>query len=71
MIDFKRFWKVLKNTFTGFLEKKILKLSSSLAYTTVFSIGPLLLVLLYLCDIFWGREAIEGSIYNQLKNCPT
>ncbi len=68
MIDFKRFWKVLKNTFTGFLEKKILKLSSSLAYTTVFSIGPLLLVLLYLCDIFWGREAIEGSIYNQLKN---
>ena len=67
-MNFKRFWPVLKNTFTGFLEKKILKMSASLAYTTVFSLGPLLLVLLYLCDIFWGREAIEGSIYNQLKN---
>ncbi|WP_205728591.1 YihY/virulence factor BrkB family protein [Flavobacterium sp. J27] len=67
-MDFKRLWKVLKNTFTGFLEKKILKMSAALAYTTVFSIGPLLLVILYLCDIFWGREAIEGTIYNQLKS---
>lgn len=64
----KRFWKVLKNTFSGFLEKKILKMSAALAYITVFSIGPLLLVILYLCDVFWGREAIEGSIYTQLKN---
>ncbi len=67
-MDFKRFWKVLKNTFAGFLEKKILKMSAALAYVTVFSIGPLLLVVLYLCDLFWGREAIEGSIYSQLKN---
>ncbi|CAM4092096.1 MULTISPECIES: YihY/virulence factor BrkB family protein [Flavobacterium] len=67
-MDFKRFLNVLKKTFTGFFDKKILKMSASLAYTTVFSIGPLLLVILYLCDIFWGREAVEGSIYNQLKN---
>ncbi|VXC06327.1 Ribonuclease BN [Flavobacterium sp. 9AF] len=63
-----RLWRVLKNTINGFLDKKILKLSAALAYTTVFSIGPLLLVILYLCDLFWGREAIEGSIYTQLKN---
>ena len=67
-MDFRRFWKVLKNTFAGFLEKKILKMSAALSYVTVFSIGPLLLVVLYLCDFFWGREAIEGSIYSQLKN---
>lgn len=67
-MDFKRFWKILKNTFAEFLEKKILKMSAALAYVTVFSIGPLLLVMLYLCDFFWGREAIEGSIYKQLKN---
>ena len=67
-MNYKRLWKVLKNAFDGFLDKKILKLSASLAYTTVFSIGPLLLVILFLCDFFWGREAIEGTIFNQLKS---
>lgn len=63
----KRFIKVLKNAGSGFIDHKIMKLSASLAYYTVFSIGPLLLVILFLCDFFWGREAIEGTIYNQIK----
>lgn len=61
-------WEVLKNTKNGFLEHKILKMSAALAYTTVFSMAPMLLVVLYICDVFWGRDAIEGAIYVQLKN---
>lgn len=61
------FLAVLKETFYGFLEHKILKMSASLAYTTVFSMAPLLLVVLYLCDIFLSRDAIEGVIYAQTK----
>jgi membrane protein len=30
--------------------------------------GPLLLVILFLSDFFWGREAVEGTIYGQIKN---
>lgn len=52
----------------GFLEHKILKMSAALAYITMFSIGPLLLVILFLSDIFLGRDAIEGTIYGQIKN---
>ncbi|MEC4005722.1 YihY/virulence factor BrkB family protein [Flavobacterium sp. SUN052] len=61
-------WEVLKNTKNGFLEHKVFKMSAALAYTTVFSMAPLLLVILYVCDIFWSRAAIEGAIYGQLKN---
>ena len=61
-------FQVLKNAFKGFLEHKVLKLSGALAYTTMFSLGPLLLVILFLSDIFLGREAIEGTIYHQIKN---
>ncbi|WP_395043105.1 YihY/virulence factor BrkB family protein [Flavobacterium sp.] len=68
MSKLKLFLEVLKDTYNGFFEQKILKLSASLAYTTVFSMAPLLLVVLYLCDIFFGREAIEGVIFSQTNN---
>ena len=61
-------WKVLKQCFTGFVDDKIMRLSASLAYYTVFSMGPLLIVIIYLCSLFFGREAIEGSIYGQIED---
>ena len=65
MTKFKLFITVLKDTYFGFFENKILKMSASLAFTTVFSMAPLFLVILYLCDIFLSKEAIEGVIFNQ------
>lgn len=64
----KRLWKVLKQCFSGFSDDKVMKLSASLAYYTVFSMGPLLIVIIYLCSLFFGREAIEGSIYGQIES---
>jgi membrane protein len=66
--SFKGLWKVLKQSFSGFSDDKVMKLSASLAYYTVFSMGPLLIVIIYLCSLFFGREAIEGSIYGQIQS---
>jgi membrane protein len=60
-------WEVLKNSFSGFSNDKITKLSASLAYYTVFSLGPLLIVIVFLCGLFFGREAVEGTIYSQME----
>ncbi len=65
--DFKKIWKVLKDSFSGFSDDKVTKLSASLAYYTVFSMGPLLILIISLCGIFLGREAIEGQVYQQLE----
>lgn len=61
--------QVIKKAANGFLEHKVLKMSAALAYTTMFSMGPLLLVILFLSDLIWGsgREIAEGTIYNQIK----
>lgn len=67
-ITFKSIWEVLKNCFAGISNDRILKLSAALAYYTVFSLGPLLIVILFLCGIFFGREAVEGSIYGQIQS---
>lgn len=63
----KDLWDVIRATFNGFTEHKILKISASLAYTTIFSLAPLLLVILFAFDVFWSREAIEGTIYFQVE----
>ncbi|MCX2454362.1 YihY/virulence factor BrkB family protein [Pedobacter sp. PLR] len=64
--NFKGVWNVLKATFTGFNDHKVTKLSGSLAYYTVFSMAPLLVVVISLCGIFLGQEAAQGKIYAQL-----
>lgn len=58
---------VLKESVAGFIDARVLKLSASLAYYTIFSLAPLLVVILYLFGIFLGKEAIEGSIYEQME----
>lgn len=60
-------WHILKQCFSGFSDDKIPKLSAALAYYTVFSFAPLLVVIIYVCSIFFGRKAVEGSIYNQIQ----
>lgn len=59
--------KVIITTFKSFGEDKGMKLSASLAYYTVFSIGPLLLLLMSLAGIFLGESAIEGKVFSELK----
>lgn len=54
-------------TFKGFGEDRGLKLSASLAYYTLFSIGPLFLLVLSIVSIVYGQEATEGKIFGQLN----
>lgn len=64
----KGIWGLLKNAFRGFVDDKVVKLSGSLAYFTVFSIGPMLIVIIFFADIFYGRAAIEGTVFSQIKD---
>ena len=59
-------WTILKAAYNGFSNDMALKYSASLAYYTVFSLAPLLLLLISLAGIFWGKEAIEGSVFKEL-----
>jgi len=67
-LTFKGIWDVLKKTFSGFSDDKVMKLSSSLAYYMVFSMGPLLVLIISLCSFFLKKEAVEGKIYAVLQD---
>lgn len=66
--SFKGIWSLLKESFKHFSEDKVPKLGASLAYFTLFSIGPLLLVIIFIAGLLFGRQAIEGSLHNQLQS---
>src|SRR5436190_17689040 len=63
----KAVWGLIKGSFGCFVDNKVLKLSAALAYYTVFSLGPMIIVIIFLADIFYGRQAIEGTIYGQIS----
>lgn len=60
-------WELLKKSFELFSDKKGIKLSASLSYYTIFSIAPLIIIIIYMCGIFFGPEAVRGEIFGQIK----
>jgi len=64
---FKTVFGILKETVSTFMDNKGLKLSASLAYYTLFSMAPLLLLVISLAGAFFGKEAIEGSVFAELN----
>jgi membrane protein len=49
-------WDLLRQTAAGFVRDHVFKLSASLAYYTLFSLGPMLLLVVFICGYFGGRH---------------
>ncbi|RFZ82820.1 YihY/virulence factor BrkB family protein [Mucilaginibacter terrenus] len=64
----KQLWKVLMATFSGFSNDNGLKLSASLAYYTVFSIAPLLILVISVASLFFGQDAATHRLYPQIEH---
>ncbi len=62
----KQLFKVIAKSFNLFTEDKGLKLSAALSYYTLFSLGPMLIVLLSLAGIFYEEAAIEGKVFEEI-----
>ena len=60
-------WYLLKETFKGFIADNGLRLSASLSFYTIFSLPPLLIIIISLSGIFFGENAVKGEIYDQIN----
>ena len=65
---YRRVWTLLKNTAAAWSEDKVPRHGAALAYYTVFSIVPLLIVVIAIIGMIFGREATEGYILDQIAN---
>lgn len=60
-------WQVLKQTITHFSDHNVTSKSAALAFYTFFSLAPILLIVIFVGDVFYRREAIEGSLFGQIQ----
>jgi membrane protein len=56
------FWTMIKTTFTQWTEEKPFQLAAALAYYTIFSLAPLLLIAIAIAGLAFGRETTEQQI---------
>jgi membrane protein len=61
------FPRLLLDTFNKFNDDNAIKLGASLSYYTLFSLPPLLIIVISLGGIFFGEDAIRGQIVHQIK----
>ena len=66
-IALKKIWFLLSESFNSFIEDNAIKLAASLSYYTIFSLPPLLIIIISLCGIFFGQEAVRGEIFGQIN----
>ena len=62
-----RAFKLLKATFDDWMEDNALRLSAALAYYSLFSIAPLLIIAISVAGLVLGEEAVRGQLDDQLK----
>jgi membrane protein len=58
---------IIKGAATGFGDDRAMKFSASLAYYTIFSLAPLLMLLISLAGLFLGKEAIQGQVFHEIN----
>jgi len=58
---------LLKHSAYAFSDDNAFKLSASLSYYTIFALAPLLIIIISLSGYFFGREAVQGKVYEELK----
>ncbi len=60
--------RYMKLTFKAFGSDNTFELGAALAYYTIFSIVPLLVVVISVTGLIYGPDAAEGRLFNELKD---
>ncbi|WP_379088934.1 YhjD/YihY/BrkB family envelope integrity protein [Pedobacter sp. UC225_65] len=52
----------------GFVEDRVTKLSAALAYYTIFSLSPLIIIIISSASLIYSQDAIENKLFSQINN---
>src|SRR3954447_15956565 len=69
LVNPKAFWGLLRASASEWLEDKAPRLGAALAYYTIFSLAPLLLIAIAVAGLFLGgRAGAQKQIIDQIRN---
>jgi membrane protein len=58
---------LLRQTFIEFSNDNVMKLSAALSYYTIFSMAPMLFLIISFAGAFYGQDAVQGRLFFQLQ----
>lgn len=61
-------WAILRDTYTEFLADRVPRMGAALAFYMTFALAPLLLVVVAIAGLIFGRQAAEGQLFSELKS---
>lgn len=60
-------WELVRDTYKEWTDDKVPRLAAALSYYTIFSIAPLLIVVIAVAGFVFGDEAVRGQLDNQIR----
>lgn len=63
----KRFYALLKQTVMNWLDDYAPSMGAAIAFYTVFSLAPLVIIVIGVAGFFWGHEAVQGQLFHQVS----
>lgn len=61
-------WDVFKTAYNNWSRHKSGRLGAALAYYSVFSLGPLLLIIISIAGVMFSEEAVRGSLTGEFRD---
>jgi membrane protein len=58
---------LLKLSYQGWQEDKASRLAAALAYYTIFSLAPLLIIVIAITGLFWQQQAVQQQVMSQIR----
>ncbi|MBA3592869.1 MAG: YihY/virulence factor BrkB family protein [Pseudomonadota bacterium] len=65
-MHFQLFYRLARQSVTAWIDDYAPSMGAAISYYTVFSIAPLLIIVIAVAGMLWGRDAVQGEIVAQL-----
>ena len=62
----KQWWELVKASLTAWVDDYAPSMGAALSYYTVFSLAPLLVIVISVAGLLFGAEAVRGAIFGQI-----
>ena len=62
-----RLWTIIKQTIGSFITDRAMTHGAAIAYYTTFSLAPLLLIVIAIAGLMFGRDAVQGAILAEVR----
>ena len=66
-MHFHHFYQLVKKSVNAWIDDYAPSMGAAISYYTVFSIAPLMIIVIAVAGFVWGREAVQGEIVGQLS----